>query len=104
MTIWTTQQLVAECDTLRAALEIIDRTFVQLAALHPEGSPERADNDQMRQWTQASLAVLERIRSGLTMGVADTAPYADFLANLEADVLEVRDRFALESRQLQGEA
>jgi len=82
MTIWTTQQLVAECDTLRAALEIIDRTFVQLVALHPEGSPERADNDQMRQWAQSSLAILERIRSGLTMRVADTAPYADFLANL----------------------
>jgi hypothetical protein len=104
MTIWTTQQLVAECDTLRSALEIIDRTFAQLAALPPEDSTDRAGIDQMRQWAQASLTALEGIRPGLSMGVSDTEPYADFLVNLQADILEVRDRFALESHRLQGDA
>lgn len=100
---WTTSSLMAECDTLQNALEIIDTVFARMAAVDPEGSPERADDDQMRQWIQASFEVLAEMRTGLTMGVSDTAPYVDFLADLEADVLEVRDRFALESQRMQGD-
>lgn len=97
---YSPKELAEECDRLGATLATIERTFVRLAGIDRDNSEALVGYSQMLQWARDSAGVVLSIKNGLLAGVSDTAPYIDFLANLEADIIEVRNMFAIEAERL----
>lgn len=89
------ETLLEQCVMIKNSFLIIGETFHAVLMAHDATEEDRQAAQSMLSWVLQCLESVNAIEKALTMGVADTSPYHEFLISLENDISEAHQQMEI---------